>query len=68
VSAVIINYTATDRLLLEMQAKGLASTGNQWLEIAVRQKNPALTVGVAATKLLCYDRLDRAISRVSTCN
>ncbi len=65
---MIISHTAIDRLLEEMQSKGLASTGNQWLEIAVRQKNPALTVGVAATRLLCYDRLDRRLSLVSKCN
>jgi hypothetical protein len=65
---MIISHTSTDRLLQEMQSKGLASTGNQWLEIAVRQKNPALTIGVAATKLLCYDRLDRKLSLVSRCN
>ena len=65
---MIISHTATDRLLQEMQNKGLASTGNQWLEIAVRQKNPALTVGVAATMLLCYDRLDRQLCLVSKCN
>jgi hypothetical protein len=65
---MIISHTAIDRLLEEMQSKGLASTGNQWLEIAVRQKNPALTVGVAATRLLCYDRMDRRLSLVSKCN
>lgn len=65
---MIISHTSTDRLLQEMQSKGLASTGNQWLEIAVRQKNPALTIGVAATKLLCYDCLDRHLSLISKCN
>lgn len=58
----------TEYLLAEMQSKGLASTANGWLVTAIQQKNPALTVGVAYSVLLCYDRLDRALARRATVN
>ncbi len=58
----------TEYLLAEMQSKGLASTANGWLVTAIHQKNPALTVGVASSVLLYYDRLDRALARRSSGN
>jgi hypothetical protein len=65
---MISSQKSTDYLLAEMQSKGLASTGSSWLEKAIIQKAPALTVGVASSRLLVYDRLDRRIAFLSPSN
>ncbi|HSW57543.1 MAG TPA: hypothetical protein VLH15_04025 [Dehalococcoidales bacterium] len=56
------SHDNTDLLLAEMQKKGLASTASGWLEIAIAQRNPLLTVGVAYSAPLYYDRLDKALA------
>ncbi len=48
-----------DRLYLEMQEKGLISTGSRWIEKAVEQNPAKLTVAVAHSKILIMDRIDR---------
>jgi hypothetical protein len=55
-------------LLDEMVRRGLASTGNHWIETAVRTRNPRLSVGVASAKLLVYDKIDRHILSLSSGN
>jgi hypothetical protein len=65
---MISSQKSLGSLLEEMQSKGLASTGSSWLERAIRQKNPALTIGVAASQLLVYDRLDRHLLKISGAN
>ena len=59
---------STDHLLAEMQSKGLASTGNGWLEKAIQQRNQALTLAVASSQLLVYDNLDRRLLDLSPGN
>jgi hypothetical protein len=49
------------RLLREMIRKGLASTGNGWIEKAAQQKNPRLAVGIASSVTLTYDPIDRKL-------
>jgi hypothetical protein len=65
---MISSPKSTDDWFIEMQNKGLASTANGWLEKAIREKNPALTVGIANSRLLVYDRLDRSIVFLSPAN
>jgi hypothetical protein len=48
-------------LLDEMVRRGLASTSSTWIEKAVEQRNPRLTIGIAASMVLSYDRLDRKL-------
>ena len=48
-------------LFHDMLDKGLVSTANLWLEKAVQQKNPNLTLDLACSELLVYDALDRAL-------
>ncbi len=42
----------------DMVRKGLVTTSNNWIERAVEQKNPRLSVSIAASKILVYDALD----------
>ena len=55
-------------LLDEMVRRGLASTSNHWIELAIRDRNPRLSVGVASSKVLVYDKIDRSIMHLSACN
>ena len=54
-------------LLEEMIRKGLASSSNSWIEKAILQKNPRLSIGVASSLVLSYDKMDRELLRM-TCN
>ncbi len=45
-------------LLEDMIRKGLASRCNTWMEIAIQQKNPRLSIGIASSMMLVYDRID----------
>lgn len=49
------------KLFEEMLKKGLVSSGNLWINIAVEQKNKRLPIGIAHSRLLTYDRVDRNI-------
>ena len=55
-------------LLDEMVRRGLASTSNHWIELAIRTRNPRLSVGIASSKVLVYDKIDRRIMPLSGCN
>jgi hypothetical protein len=48
-------------LLEEMVRKGLVSTSSTWIEKAVEQRNSRLSVGIAASMVLAYDRVDRKL-------
>jgi hypothetical protein len=48
-------------LLEEMIRKGLAATSSTWIEKAVEQRNSRLAVGIAASMVLAYDRMDRKL-------
>ena len=47
-----------DEIFRNMMKTGLVSTSNCWIERAVEQKNPLMTVALANSTLLNYDRLD----------
>jgi hypothetical protein len=49
------------KLFEEMLKKGLISTGNLWINIAVEQKNKRLPIAIAHSMLLTFDRVDRKI-------
>jgi hypothetical protein len=49
------------KIFEDMLKKGLISTGNLWINIAVEQKNKRLSVGIAHSMLLTFDRVDRKI-------
>ncbi len=55
-------------LLDEMIRLGLASTSSHWIELAIRTKNPRLSVGIASSKVLVYDKIDRRILPLSISN
>jgi hypothetical protein len=65
---MISSQKSVDDLLAEMQSKGLASTANHWLEQAVQQKCQALTLSLASSRLLVYDRWDRCLPHLSLGN
>ena len=50
-----------DNLLRQMVDKGLAATSHDWIERAVQQKNPRLTIELACSKLLLYDPVERRL-------
>jgi hypothetical protein len=55
-------------LFEEMLKLRLISTGNLWVEIAIRQKNTRLPIAIANSRLLTYDRIDRTITRLNKIN
>jgi hypothetical protein len=55
-------------LLNAMIKRGLASTSNDWIQRATAQRNPHLTVGVASSIELVYDKLDAKILTMINCN
>ena len=50
-----------DNLFNEMVKRGSVSTSNWWIEKAAEQKNPRLILGLACSKLLLYDRVDKKL-------
>ena len=57
-----------DELLREMELKGLARTGSAWLKRAVTQKPSRMSIFLASSALLVYDRMDRMVAKVSRLN
>jgi hypothetical protein len=55
------NGNDLDNLLRQMVDKGLAFTSHDWIERAVQQKNPRLTLDLACSKLLLYDPVERRL-------
>jgi hypothetical protein len=49
------------KLFDDMLKKGLISTGNFWIERAIDEKNARLPIGIANSRLLTYDQIDRNI-------
>jgi len=47
-----------DEIFQDMLKTGLVSTSSCWIERAAEQKNPKLTLELANSTLLNYDRLD----------
>lgn len=57
-----------DDIFQDMRKKSLISTSNSWLDRAIQQKNSKLTVALAQSKLLIYDKIDREIVRITSSN
>jgi hypothetical protein len=55
------NEGEIDNLFDKMMEKGLASTSHHWIERATEQKNPRLTLDLACSTLLVYDRIDKQL-------
>jgi hypothetical protein len=49
------------KLFTEMLKVGLISTGNSWIDIAIKQKNAKLPLAIASSKILTYDQLDKKV-------
>jgi|WetSurMetagenome_2_1015567.scaffolds.fasta_scaffold278425_2 hypothetical protein len=49
------------KLFDHMLKMGLISTGNLWIERAIDEKNTRLPIGVANSRLLTYDQIDRKV-------
>ena len=52
----------------EMVRRGLVSTSSQWIEEAIRTKNSRLSLGVASSRVLVYDKIDRRLLPLTGCN
>ena len=48
-----------EKIFEEMAVSGLVSTSGRWIEKAVQQKNPRLSVELAYSRVLAYDLLDK---------
>jgi hypothetical protein len=57
-----------DDLFDNMVEKGLVSTSRHWIERATAQKNPRLTLDLACSTLLVYDRIDRQLITLKKLN
>jgi hypothetical protein len=62
------NEGEIDKLFKRMLEKGLVSTSHHWIEKAVEQKNPRLTLDLARSALLLYDRLDKRLVNLEKCD
>jgi hypothetical protein len=52
----------------EMVRKGLVTTSNLWIKKAIEQKNPRLSIAIADSVVLTYDKLDRQIASLRKSN
>jgi hypothetical protein len=52
----------------ELEEMDFLHSGSYWIEKAVEQKNPMLTLDLACSKLLLYDQLDKKILNLSRLN
>ncbi len=62
-SLMVDSHNDINYLFEEMVRLGLVSTGSNWVEEAIRTKHPRLSIGIAHSKLLIYDKIDRRIMR-----
>ncbi len=53
------NADGINSIFESMVREGRLTTGNGWLEAAVAQKNPRVTLDLAESQILDYDLLDR---------
>ena len=53
------NTDEIEGIFESMVQKGLLSTGNGWLETAIEQKNPRVTIDLAQSEIMVYDLLDQ---------
>jgi len=57
-----------DRIFAKTLKNQLVAARKDWLERAVEQKSAHLTVGIAYSELLVYDRVDRLLLTASLNN
>jgi len=57
-----------DDIFEEMVEKGMLSTSNHWIQRAIAQKNPRLTMDLADSRLLIYDRSDKLLFTITDLN
>lgn len=55
-------------LFADMVDMGLLSTSNQWIEQAINQKNPRLTMDLACSRLLTYDNAEKILFSMTDLN
>jgi len=53
------NTGEIESIFESMVRDGLLSTGNGWLETAIEQKNPLVTLDLAQSEIMVYDMLDQ---------
>jgi hypothetical protein len=53
------NTDEIEGIFESMVRAGLLSTGNGWLEMAIEQKNPRVTLDLAQSEIMVYDLLDQ---------
>jgi hypothetical protein len=56
------------RIFDDMLKKGLISTSGYWIEKAIQQHHTRLPLGIANSRLLMFDRIDRKIVKLSSQN
>jgi hypothetical protein len=57
-----------DNLFDKMVERGLVSTSHHWIEKATEQKNSRLTLDLACSTLLLYDRVDKRLMTLKGLN
>ncbi len=57
-----------DKLLKEMEAKGLAQTGSSWIKRAIIEKPAVISLALVSSNLLVYDRIDQMVTYISRAN
>ncbi len=62
------NEGEIDSLFDKMVKKGLLSTSHDWIEKATEQHHPRLTLDLACSILLVYDRLDKQLISLQQSN
>ncbi len=53
------NADGIESIFESMVREGRLSTGNGWLETAIEQKNPRVTLDLAQSEIVVYDVLDQ---------
>jgi hypothetical protein len=62
------NENRVQVLFDEMLHKGLVSSGRAWIERAIEARNTQLAIGVAYSRVLTYDRIDRVLINLVKAN
>ena len=57
-----------DELLREMEIKGLATIGSNWIRRAVVEQPSKVTLPLVSSSLIVYDRIDRMVALISRLN
>jgi hypothetical protein len=56
------------RIFEDMFKRGLISSSNYWIEKAIAQRHTRLPLGIAYSRLLVFDRLDRKMIKLTSQN